>query len=86
MSEPITHVKNKTFIEKFFMSCFHERNSLTPDEMAHFNLIRDDANTTFDNHDPKFDDKFKEIWNNLSKDKRFAIPEDDWKKFGFLKC
>eukprot|EP00330_Aristerostoma_sp_ATCC50986_P011675 CAMPEP_0114587088 /NCGR_PEP_ID=MMETSP0125-20121206/10138_1 /TAXON_ID=485358 ORGANISM="Aristerostoma sp., Strain ATCC 50986" /NCGR_SAMPLE_ID=MMETSP0125 /ASSEMBLY_ACC=CAM_ASM_000245 /LENGTH=135 /DNA_ID=CAMNT_0001782829 /DNA_START=64 /DNA_END=471 /DNA_ORIENTATION=+ len=83
LEEPETHRKNKTFFEKFFMTCFAEKNQLSPEELILFNNIKTEANTTFDTKDSKYDDHFKEIWNNLATEKRFEIPHDEWKNFGF---
>lgn len=82
--EPITHLKNRSFMEKIFGSCLgDQRLQLTYDELVGFYLLKDWANTFIDAKTTEYDDLFRKLYYNLTKDTLVEIVNDNWKNFGF---
>lgn len=85
--QPITHVLNKSFWERFFFflrfCCF--RYDLDPSELKAFYALRKEANIPFQENSTEYNDQFRRLFKIL---KNSDLPEEsivseDWKKFGF---
>jgi ELMO/CED-12 family len=82
--EPMTHLKNRNFIEKFFGSCFGDaRLQLTYDELIGFYTLKEWANTFIDGKSTEYDDHFRKLYFNITKETLGEIVNDNWKNFGF---
>ena len=65
--EPETHLKNRSFFNKYFGSCFGDiRTVITYDELIQFYKLKQDANTTFDPKSTEYDELFRDIWKALT--------------------
>ena len=82
--EPLTHLKNRSFIEVLFGSCFGEFGTqLTIDELVPYYDLKNDANTFFDNKCKDYDDFLREMWADLTGETIEEIENEGWKNFGF---
>jgi hypothetical protein len=82
--EPITHLKNRNFFEKFFGSCFGDaRLQLTYDELIGYYTLKEWANTFIDGKSTEYDDLFRKLYFNITKQTLGEIVNDNWKNYGF---
>jgi len=82
--EPITHLKNKSFIEVIFGSCFGDFGTqLSVDELVPFYDLKHDANKYFDNKCKDYDDLLREMWTDLTGNTLEEIENEGWKNYGF---
>lgn len=84
-TEPITHVKNKTFAMKYCVHCSDfKRTRLTNQELAVFYSLRSECNIPFDPQDEEHNQLINVLWTSLTKEPELEqIPNPRWKDFGF---
>jgi hypothetical protein len=82
--EPDTHIKNKSFGEKFCpsFSCVG-KTKLTHDELISFHKLKEDANITFTRDSQEYDHLLQKLWSLLSDQPLHTIEDERWKTFGF---
>lgn len=83
--EPLTHVKNKTIVEKCFGICLNDRRShLTQKELRAFYSLKSELNVAFDSTKESHLKIIRSLWEAL-----FKIPMGDeisnprWQEVGF---
>jgi hypothetical protein len=84
LREPITHLKNRSFIEVVFGSCFGDFGTqLTLEELIPYYGIQAEANKYFDNKCQDYDNLFRSLWTKLTGENIENVQNEGWKRYGF---
>ena len=83
--EPLTHLKNKTFTEKYFNSCIDEaKTRLSPEELRNFYTLRFDCNIPFSKENDQHNKMLSSLWfAAFNSPMDSEIPNKRWKEIGF---
>lgn len=83
--EPLTHILNKSFAEKFFSSCFNEEKTrLTSKELLAFYSLKFNCNISFDSEKDHHNRMVGSLWFALCNETMGdQIPNPRWNDFGF---
>lgn len=84
--EPLTHILNKSIIDKILGTCCGQayKTTLTNDELISFYKLSDQANVSIDPKSDEYDHLIRQLWDAFSEGETLpSLANEKWKKFGF---
>ena len=85
LTEPLTHVKNKSFFETFLCCCLRdEKNQLNSQELLAFHSLKFECNILFDPENEEHNKIVHILWTTLTNETKLEkIHNERWKDYGF---
>jgi len=83
-TEPITHIKNKSFCERLCGPfCCQGKTKLTHDELVAFYKLKEDASIMIPRDSEEYDHILRKLWGLLSTETLDKIEDKRWQNYGF---